>query len=279
MLDDFELPLYPCLEEKVDFWQKIFASVRDHQLVVFDPDSNFIMGKFRSRGRENPLILSYLKTALERWHARPLPDRKYAPHHPLFWVREQRLSGRDLRQQLEKLRIQRGFQETLQLWHQRSLKYLPEIVKKLKDRGMPKTLAFLPFIESGFDPQAHSRAGAKGIWQLMEETMKSYYTVDLRHSFAIATDVALDELSKNYDLLKRWPLAITAYNSGRHRVARVVDKIGTRDFCSFLKNHEDPAFGFDGQNFYAELLAIRRVMITLWAKELQKRRHLTAQNI
>jgi membrane-bound lytic murein transglycosylase D len=35
----------------------------------------------------------------------------------------------------------------------------------LSEKGLPKELAYLPIVESGFNPQAYSHRRAAGLWQ------------------------------------------------------------------------------------------------------------------
>src|SRR4051812_3136013 len=56
----------------------------------------------------------------------------------------------------------------------RMQQYEPMISEKLRSHQMPQDLIYLPMIESGFNPQAHSRSDARGIWQLTPDTARLY---------------------------------------------------------------------------------------------------------
>src|SRR5438067_1935158 len=60
----------------------------------------------------------------------------------------------------------------IQLYLTRSAKYKKMIEKVLADEGLPKGLAYLPVIESGYSQTMTSRAGARGMWQFMNETAR-----------------------------------------------------------------------------------------------------------
>src|SRR5262249_51062160 len=60
------------------------------------------------------------------------------------------------------------------LWLNRSGRYLTMIRDVLRNQGLPEDLAFVAMIESGFNPLAVSRAGAKGMWQFMAGTARRY---------------------------------------------------------------------------------------------------------
>ena len=49
----------------------------------------------------------------------------------------------------------------------RSGRYHDMMVRILKEEGVPQDLIYLAQAESGFQPPAVSRAGARGIWQFM----------------------------------------------------------------------------------------------------------------
>jgi membrane-bound lytic murein transglycosylase D len=105
--------------------------------------------------------------------------------------------------------------------------YAPMISEKLRARGMPQDLVYLAMIESGFNPQAHSTAGAAGMWQLVPDTARRHGlrvddSVDERHDPEASTDAALDYLSKLYARFGSWYLAVAAYNSGENRVGRIM---------------------------------------------------------
>jgi soluble lytic murein transglycosylase-like protein len=60
------------------------------------------------------------------------------------------------------------------LWVRRSGHYLGMIFDVFRAKGLPEDLAFTAMIESGFNPTAVSRVGAKGLWQFMAPTARLY---------------------------------------------------------------------------------------------------------
>ncbi len=135
------------------------------------------------------------------------------PHERVdYWV--ERFSNGDKRAEIEEA-------------FARMPEYERMIGRKLRRRGMPQGLIYLAMIESGFNPAAHSRAEAIGIWQLVPDTARRYglrvdETVDERRDAAKATDAALSYLSYLYNRFGSWYLAAAAYNSGENRVARIM---------------------------------------------------------
>jgi len=114
----------------------------------------------------------------------------------------------------------RGFLE-------RSGRYVPMLLEKLDERGMPRDLVYLAMIESGFQPEAYSHAAASGLWQFIAETGKRYgleidRAVDERNDPVKATDAALDYLQELHERFGSWYLAAAAYNTGENRVGRIM---------------------------------------------------------
>ena len=50
--------------------------------------------------------------------------------------------------------------------------YVPLIQNILQEEGLPRDLAYLPLVESGFNPYAYSRSQAGGLWQFIPSTGK-----------------------------------------------------------------------------------------------------------
>src|SRR2546426_6472155 len=64
--------------------------------------------------------------------------------------------------------------DVVELWLNRSGRYLTMIRDVLRSQGLPEDLAFVAMIESGYNPLAVSRAGAKGMWQFMAGAARRY---------------------------------------------------------------------------------------------------------
>lgn len=111
----------------------------------------------------------------------------------------------------------------------RADKYLPTVRESLSKRGLPLELASLPLVESAFEPQAVSPAGAAGLWQLMPQTARRFglvvnSEVDERFDVYKSTEAATEYLAFLYGMFGDWPLALAAYNCGEGAMRRALNQ-------------------------------------------------------
>jgi membrane-bound lytic murein transglycosylase D len=123
--------------------------------------------------------------------------------------------------------------------------YQPIFSEALKKQGLPEELVFLAAGESGFNPLARSRVGAKGIWQFMPGTGALYGLrkdrwVDEREDPVKSTDAATRHLKDLYNTFGDWYLAMAAYDSGPMTVQRAIERTGFADYWSLRSMHALP---------------------------------------
>jgi membrane-bound lytic murein transglycosylase D len=125
--------------------------------------------------------------------------------------------------------------EVIDLWLSRAGRYMGMIRDVLRRNGLPEDLAFTAMIESGFNPIAVSRAGAKGLWQFMAATARRYglrvdQWVDERLDPEKATGAAAAYFRDLHAIFGSWTLAQAAYNAGEMKVLKALRASGSKDF-------------------------------------------------
>jgi membrane-bound lytic murein transglycosylase D len=125
--------------------------------------------------------------------------------------------------------------ELIGRWLDRSGRYVEMIRAVFRETGLPDDLLFTAMQESGFNPVAVSRAGAKGLWQFMAPTARRYglridHWLDERLDPEKSTVAAARYMRDLYEMFGSWTLVQAAYNGGEMRVARAIKALQTTDF-------------------------------------------------
>lgn len=116
--------------------------------------------------------------------------------------------------------------------------YFPIFEETLNKYNLPTELKYMSIIESMLNIRATSRAGARGIWQFMYNTGRTYGLeinsfVDERLDVEKAVDAAARYLADAYSIFGDWALAISSYNCGAGNVSKAIRRAGgARDFWS-----------------------------------------------
>src|SRR5213594_2021227 len=137
--------------------------------------------------------------------------------------------------------FQTGYRRAVvERWIERSGRYAGMIQGVLRSKGLPEDLMFTAMIESGFNPVAVSRAGAKGLWQFMARTARLYGLrvdrwVDERFDPEKSTAAAASYLRDLRVRYGSWHLAQAAYNAGSVAVDRAVRATGSADFWALAR--------------------------------------------
>jgi len=154
---------------------------------------------------------------------------------------------------------------TFERAYARSGRYHDMMVRILREEGVTQDLIYLAQAESGFQPTAVSRAGARGIWQFMGSRAKGYGLqrspwVDDRQDPEKSTRAAARHLRDLYGQFGDWYLAMAAYNSGPGTVQAAVKRTGYADFWELYRRNVLPK---ETRNYVPIILAV-----TLMTKNL-----------
>ena len=230
--DNNPFPLLAGLEQPVEFWTKIFTEYSISQLVFFDPLEMSRIYEVLEVGEENR-------------------SNEYVDGERARIAAAHEVS-------IERVKAQRGVKERTAAGLKRSNRYIGQMQQIFRDRGLPVELTYLPLIESSFNSNARSHAGALGMWQFMPATGRQYMRVDRaideRKDPIESTRAAASFLKQAYESLGNWPLAITAYNFGPGGMARAVAEVGSDNLVDVIQKYNSPYFGYPPKNFYAEFL-------------------------
>jgi membrane-bound lytic murein transglycosylase D len=140
----------------------------------------------------------------------------------------------------------------------RAGRYREMVRRVLREEGLPEDLIYLAQAESAFQPQAVSKAGARGMWQFMSFAGRKYglqktWWVDERQDPEKATHAAARDLRDLYDQFGDWYLAMAAYNSGAGTVQHAVERTGYADFWELYRRGVLPR---ETQNYVPIILAL-----------------------
>ncbi len=141
------------------------------------------------------------------------------------------------------------FQGSRHGWYQKALqrgqKYLPMIHALFQEKKIPREMAWLAMIESGFQYTIRSHAGARGMWQFMPATARDYGLhvsrsrddrVDPYHSALAAREYLLDMVAVYGS--DSFLLVAASYNAGEGageggRCARSMTPLPSVHLCIF----------------------------------------------
>ncbi|MFY0185881.1 transglycosylase SLT domain-containing protein [Stenotrophomonas sp. PUT21] len=106
------------------------------------------------------------------------------------------------------------------------------VVEELRKSDLPTEFALIPFVESGYRPNARNGGGPAGLWQFIATTAKNHRVqmtpgYDGRLSAVDSTQAAVRYLKTLHGMFGGdWRLATMAYNAGEYRVLQSLRKAG-----------------------------------------------------
>jgi membrane-bound lytic murein transglycosylase D len=148
--------------------------------------------------------------------------------------------------------------ERIRLALERSGKYSDIVLKALQDFGLPKELFYLPIVESLYNANAVSRAGAVGMWQIMPHRgralgLKINYWIDERKDPEKSTQAACLYLKQLYLMLNDWHLVLAAYNRGEYGLIRDMKFSNATNVTEMVSRRAVPK---ETQNYVPQFIAM-----------------------
>jgi len=290
VFEDFVIT--PYFKPNVYFWFSIYTQYTSQQVVIHDKNSldivyNIIdyselhkskINRYAKAKLQAQLSLEYTRRlkkilykfakSIKKLNSEELGILKSIKKSPLKIPKSWKAKKRFFRKLAAGVRTQTGQRNMIYQGVLRSMPYLSFLKRQLKSFRLPKELLAISFLESSFNPNAESRVGAAGAWQFMPYIgglfmPKRTKHVDYRLNPVISSLSAFHLLRQNKMILKRWDLAIPAYNSGtKHYVKarRKYKKAKNFNLEYVLRKNKTAHIGFASKNFYAEFLALVHVL-------------------
>jgi len=198
--------------------------------------------------------LSTLPAASPELRQKIAPELLAVPHDVPLMLNDQVLSY------LSFFMTKRG-RAIVEIGLRRAGRYSQMIEETLRKQGLPRDLIYLAQAESGFQPQAVSRSGARGLWQFMPLRAREYgLTInrqfDERMDPVRSTLAAVKHLRDLYALFGDWYLAMAAYNAGPLSIARAIERTGYADFWTLTEMNALPR---ETRNYVPIILALALV--------------------
>ncbi|WP_240163572.1 lytic transglycosylase domain-containing protein [Spirosoma taeanense] len=136
-----------------------------------------------------------------------------------------------------------GYSRHLNALKARSAPFFAVIEPILRKHNIPNDFKYLPLIESAWQANAVSSAGAIGYWQFMDETAQDMGLSitpgnDERTDLRKSTEAACRYLAFLHRKLGSWTLVAAAYNGGIGMVQRKIVRSGHRDYYAMAMNPE-----------------------------------------
>jgi membrane-bound lytic murein transglycosylase D len=150
---------------------------------------------------------------------------------------------------------------------ERSGAYKDMILKILREFGLPEELFYLPIVESLYNLNTVSRAGAVGLWQIMSHRGRALglqinYWIDERRDPEKSTKAACIYLKQLYLMLNDWHLVLAAYNRGENGLIRDMKFSNASDVSEMISRNAIPK---ETQNYVPQFITAATI-----GKDLEK---------
>ncbi|SHH71813.1 LysM peptidoglycan-binding domain-containing protein [Desulfofustis glycolicus] len=274
-------PHYSSISANVAFWEKIYSTYSVNTAIIHDREDLRRVYAIIDLADQNQPGAAHKNEALVAMTKKRYVDLLLRlVHAPPQTAEEKRVAAlfpgkpdpATLKQAAGAIRSQTGLKERFIEGVIRSGAYLRTFKRVFRSHGLPEDLAYLPHVESSFNPRAFSKFGAAGMWQFTTGTGQQYlridYIIDERRDPFLSAEAAARFLKSNHRVLESWPLALTAYNYGTAGMKRAVREHGAYE--QIFHKYRKGWFKFAARNFYPSFLAAVKV-----AKHFEKSGTLT----
>jgi membrane-bound lytic murein transglycosylase D len=139
---------------------------------------------------------------------------------------------------------------------ERSGRYRAMIESVLKEYNLPAELVYLPILESLYDENDLSAAGALGLWQLMPARARDLglrvnFWIDERKDPEKSTRAAARYLKQLFIIFDDWHLALAAYNRGENGLARDLALTNATNIAEMCERNAVP---LETQNYVPQFI-------------------------
>ena len=168
-------PVYPSLVPNMAFWENVYSRYHTGQgilhdnraldiiydvIALVDPERSGARKINKARIEKAKKKYARILEALARGRVPKTAEEKRVTN--LFGSKATRSA---FRKASRNIRCQVGQKDRFQKGIIRSGAYLKKIKQIFRRYGLPLDLAYLPHVESSFNPTAYSKSGAAGMWQ------------------------------------------------------------------------------------------------------------------
>ena len=119
-------------------------------------------------------------------------------------------------------------------WPAGARAYVAELKPVFAAANVPPELVWVAEVESSFDREAESPAGAAGLFQLMPETARRFglwlWPRDQRYQAVPSARASAEYFKYLYDRFADWRLVMAAYNAGEGTVERLLARESARSY-------------------------------------------------